>query len=117
MDGGQDQEHEVVENALNAMESFVSRCSKDIAPHFDELCTVLKALLAYDPNVYAMDDAGDDDDEFEADFDDDVVDSEDDDNSWKVRRSSWTASRSARRTCDWKYSPRLGIWSKQPKYP
>merc|ERR1719191_1432060 len=77
MDGGQDQEHEVVENALNAMESFVSRCSKDIAPHFDELCTVLKALLAYDPNVYAMDDAGDD-----------VVDSEDDDNSWKVRRSS-----------------------------
>jgi cullin-associated NEDD8-dissociated protein 1 len=88
MDGGQDQEHEVVENALNAMESFVSRCSKDITPHFDELCTVLKALLAYDPNVYAMDDAGEDDDEFEADFDDDVVDSEDDDNSWKVRRSS-----------------------------
>ena len=36
---------QVVENALNALESFVSRCSKDIAPHFDELCTVTYAAL------------------------------------------------------------------------
>lgn len=90
MDGSAeaDKDHEVVENCLNAFESFVLRCSKEISPHLDELCNLVLFLIAYDPNFYAT---GDDDatmeDAFD-DFDDDVVDSDDDDSSWKVRRAA-----------------------------
>jgi len=85
-----EKDHEVVENCLNAFESFVLRCSKEMQPHLDELCSLILVLIAYDPNFYAT---GDDqengmDDDF-ADFDDDgLVDSDDDDNSWKVRRAA-----------------------------
>jgi len=83
-----DKDHEVVENCLNAFESFVLRCSKELSPHLDELCTLILSLIAYDPNFYAT---GEDDaameDAFD-EFDDEVVDSDDDDSSWKVRRAA-----------------------------
>eukprot|EP00441_Pelagodinium_beii_P034026 CAMPEP_0197642028 /NCGR_PEP_ID=MMETSP1338-20131121/15800_1 /TAXON_ID=43686 ORGANISM="Pelagodinium beii, Strain RCC1491" /NCGR_SAMPLE_ID=MMETSP1338 /ASSEMBLY_ACC=CAM_ASM_000754 /LENGTH=1271 /DNA_ID=CAMNT_0043215093 /DNA_START=14 /DNA_END=3826 /DNA_ORIENTATION=+ len=90
MDGDNEKDHEVVENCLNAFEVFVLRCSKEIAPHLDELCSVITNLISYDPNFYDdgdnQDTAMDDDD---GDFDDDgLVDSDDDDNSWKVRRAA-----------------------------
>merc|ERR1719487_426152 len=91
MDGTMETEkdHEIVENCLNAFESFVLRCSKEISPHLEELCNLILFLIAYDPNFYntgdedaAMDDGFDE-------FDDDgLVDSDDDDDSsWKVRRA------------------------------
>ena len=48
---------------------------------------VLKTLLAYDPNVYAMD-ADEEDERLE--FDEFDEDSEDDDNSWKA--IAWRAT-------------------------
>jgi len=91
MDGSKetDSDHEIIENCLNAFESFVLRCSKEISPHLEELCNLLLNLIAYDPNVYdvADEDANMDDgfDEFD---DDGLVDSDDDDSSWKVRRAA-----------------------------
>lgn len=89
MDGENEQDHEVVENCLNAFESFVLRCSKEIAPHLDELCNVILSLIAYDPNFYDNGDGDNSMDEGFDEFDDDgLVDSDDDDSSWKVRRAS-----------------------------
>mmetsp|Transcript_75753 Transcript_75753/g.190487 ORF Transcript_75753/g.190487 Transcript_75753/m.190487 type:complete len:1276 (-) Transcript_75753:95-3922(-) len=89
MDGDNEQDHEVVENCLNAFESFVLRCSKEIAPHLDELCNVILTLIAYDPNFYDTGDADNAMDDGFDEFDDDgLVDSDDDDNSWKVRRAA-----------------------------
>mmetsp|Transcript_74560 Transcript_74560/g.230433 ORF Transcript_74560/g.230433 Transcript_74560/m.230433 type:complete len:1277 (+) Transcript_74560:76-3906(+) len=90
MDGDNEKDHEVVENCLNAFESFVLRCSKEVAPHLDELCNVILNLIAYDPNFYDTGDGGDNamDDGFDEFDDDGLVDSDDDDNSWKVRRAA-----------------------------
>eukprot|EP00930_Biecheleria_cincta_P085975 TRINITY_DN75343_c0_g1_i1.p1 TRINITY_DN75343_c0_g1~~TRINITY_DN75343_c0_g1_i1.p1 ORF type:complete len:1277 (-),score=337.39 TRINITY_DN75343_c0_g1_i1:197-4027(-) len=90
MEGDNEKDHEVVENCLNAFECFVLRCSKEIAPHLDELCAVVLSLISYDPNFY---DSGDNqdaamDDGFDEFDDDGLVDSDDDDNSWKVRRAA-----------------------------
>lgn len=85
-----EKDHEVVENCLNAFESFVLRCSKEIGPHWDELCNLILFLIAYDPNFYNTEDEQDAamDDGFEEFDDDGLVDSDDDDNSWKVRRAA-----------------------------
>jgi len=90
MDGGDNEkDHEVVENCLNAFESFVLRCSKEVSPHLDELCNVILNLIAYDPNFYDSGDGADAMDDGFDEFDDDgLVDSDDDDNSWKVRRAA-----------------------------
>jgi len=89
MDGDNEKDHEVVENCLNAFECFVLRSSKEMAPHLDELCGVILSLISYDPNFY---DSGDAQDavmeEFEEFDEDGLVDSDDDDNSWKVRRAA-----------------------------
>jgi len=91
MDGGEsEKDHEVVENCLNAFESFVLRCSKETAPHLEELSNVIMNLIAYDPNFYSTGDDQDNtmDDGFDEFDDDGLVDSDDDDNSWKVRRAA-----------------------------
>jgi len=88
MDGENEKDHEVVENCLNAFEVFVLRCSKEVQPHLEELCALILHLITYDPNFYST---GDEDAamDFEDEFDDDgLVDSDDDDNSWKVRRAA-----------------------------
>mmetsp|Transcript_3606 Transcript_3606/g.5600 ORF Transcript_3606/g.5600 Transcript_3606/m.5600 type:complete len:1280 (-) Transcript_3606:211-4050(-) len=90
MDGDNEKDHEVVENCLNAFECFVLRCSKEIAPNLDELYVVILRLIAYDPNFYDSGDNQDStmDDGFDEFDDDGLVDSDDDDNSWKVRRAA-----------------------------
>ncbi|CAE7627941.1 CAND1 [Symbiodinium pilosum] len=90
MDGDNEKDHEVVENCLNAFECFVLRCSKEMMPHLDELCGVILNLVAYDPNFYDSGDGQDAamDDGFEEFDEDGLVDSDDDDNSWKVRRAA-----------------------------
>lgn len=90
MDGESEKDHEVVEDCLTAFESFVLRCSKETAPHLEELCNVILTLIAYDPNMYSTGDDQDDgmDDGFDEFDDDGLLDSDDDDNSWKVRRAA-----------------------------
>ena len=119
MDGGDaEAEHEVVENCLTAIESFVIKCTHQVrlppsrsyrlcewcvvwscvqmVPYLDQLIKKSLALAEYDPNYYA---GGDDDDEMldgeEADeYDDEgLAESDDDDTSWKVRRAALNVGR------------------------
>lgn len=87
---------ELREQCVQAMESFVVRCRKQMAPSVSQMKDILLALAKYDPN-YAGDDDDDnsdqemeaEDDEDDAFFDDDDDDfSDDEDSSWKVRRAS-----------------------------
>ncbi|KAJ1458250.1 armadillo-type protein [Pelagophyceae sp. CCMP2097] len=84
--------NELRENCFQGLESFVLRCSSEIAPHLGPLLQVSMTFAAYDPN-YAYDDDdemdGGGDDEDEAFEDDDYGgDDDDDDTSWKVRRAA-----------------------------
>mmetsp|Transcript_95411 Transcript_95411/g.199626 ORF Transcript_95411/g.199626 Transcript_95411/m.199626 type:complete len:1263 (-) Transcript_95411:119-3907(-) len=89
MDGENEQDHEVVENCLHAFESVVLRCSKEVGPHLDELSNTILNLISYDPNFYDTGDGGEMMDDGFDEFDDEgLVDSDDDDNSWKVRRAA-----------------------------
>jgi len=80
---------EMLENCLQAFESFVLRCPKEITPHLDAIVGTSLRFVKHDPN-YADDD---EDDQMEEDEDQDQEDeysddgdySGDDDNSWKVR--------------------------------
>ena len=100
---------EVVENCLNAFECFVLQSSKEISPQLDELCAVILTLISYDPNFYDGDAQDAVMEEFEEFDDDGLVDSDDDDNSWKdatfwltvARRSSglWSLSSSHTDIC------------------
>eukprot|EP00397_Hematodinium_sp_SG-2012_P004830 GEMP01004844.1.p1 GENE.GEMP01004844.1~~GEMP01004844.1.p1 ORF type:complete len:1220 (+),score=245.97 GEMP01004844.1:145-3804(+) len=80
------EDYEVVELCLNAFESFVVRCPKEISKHLDDLSKLLLSLLSFDPNLYQTGDMNDQDDV--PDSDDDYGDSEDDDSAWKVRRAA-----------------------------
>ena len=84
---------EMIESCLQAFESFVLRCPRDVASFQPTISSVALRFLSYDPN-YADDDddaddaMDDDDDDEDADDDDDGDYSDDDDVSWKVRRSA-----------------------------
>ncbi|RHZ77030.1 hypothetical protein Glove_186g52 [Diversispora epigaea] len=91
---------ELRENCLQTLESFVLRCPTEITPNIDDIINICLVYLKYDPN-YANDEMEDDGDaemdedeemateeEDEDDDDDEGVYSDDDDISWKVRRSS-----------------------------
>jgi hypothetical protein len=84
------------EHCLQCFETLLQRCPADITPHIDAIQALALKYLSFDPN-YAADsdgeDAADDMDEDDAgndgfdDVDDDDQLSDDDDMSWKVRRS------------------------------
>lgn len=96
-----DEDEDLRQHCLQALESFCLRCRREMIPFAEKLAGYCVSLAKYDPN-YIMDDededgAGDDDDmaEDDDDDDDDGVDeyddddySDDDDSSWKVRRSA-----------------------------
>ncbi|KAJ3052397.1 Cullin-associated NEDD8-dissociated protein 1 [Rhizophlyctis rosea] len=84
---------ELREYCLNALESFVLRCPKEIGEHIKSVVDLAIEYVKYDPNYDAGDgdegmevDAEEDDDDF--DDADDIGYSDDDDMSWKVRRAS-----------------------------
>jgi hypothetical protein len=52
---------EMLENCLQAFESFVLRCPKEIGPHVDGIVTLALKFIKYDPN-YADEDDDDDED-------------------------------------------------------
>lgn len=51
----------MLENCLQAFESFVLRCPKEIGPHVDGIVTIALKFIKYDPN-YADEDDDDDED-------------------------------------------------------
>lgn len=80
---------ELRENCIQALESFVLRCSLAAKPNLDQLLSTTLKYLKFDPNFAddMEDDAAGGDDEDE-DIESDEEYSDDEDMSWKVRRAS-----------------------------
>lgn len=80
---------ELREYCIQAMESFVRKCPKEVTEFLPEIIEITLKYLCYDPN-YNYDDM--EEDEMEMDNEDDAESNEeysdDDDMSWKVRRAS-----------------------------
>ncbi|CAH3188697.1 unnamed protein product, partial [Porites evermanni] len=83
---------ELREYCIQAFESFVCRCPKEVTPYIPNITELCLEFICYDPNYNY---GSDDEDEFmETDMEDDDEDeddddySDDDDMSWKVRRSA-----------------------------
>ncbi|XP_043248019.1 cullin-associated NEDD8-dissociated protein 1 isoform X3 [Colletes gigas] len=87
---------ELREYCLQAFESFVYRCPKEITPHINKIIEICLVYITYDPNYNYDDDMSDSSDgegvvmEIEEDGEEDAEDeySDDDDMSWKVRRAT-----------------------------
>eukprot|EP00040_Diaphanoeca_grandis_P021169 m.112749 g.112749 ORF g.112749 m.112749 type:complete len:1275 (-) comp28217_c0_seq1:74-3898(-) len=77
---------------IQSFSSFAMRCQKEFAGHIDELVELCLKYLQHDPNYNYDSDSDDDMDEENSDDDDDddFEDeySDDDDVTWKVRRSA-----------------------------
>ncbi|KJE95984.1 Cullin-associated and neddylation-dissociated 1 [Capsaspora owczarzaki ATCC 30864] len=91
------QDDELREYCFQALESFVFRCPKEISADLSKAVALCLKFIEYDPNYNydddedSMDTRGDDDDEGGSDDggdDDDDAFSDDEDMSWKVRRSA-----------------------------
>ena len=92
-----DQDNEIAEASLFAIESVVRRCPREIDQYIQDILDLSIKLLSFDPNyTYPLEDedekAGFMEDEGEgwgSDFEDENMGNEDDDDSsWKVRRAS-----------------------------
>nr|XP_055072782.1 cullin-associated NEDD8-dissociated protein 2 [Misgurnus anguillicaudatus] len=84
---------ELREFCFQAFEAFVSRCPKEMSSHIQTIIKLCLKYITYDPNYnYDADDDQDDsmdvEDREDEDQDSDDEYSDDDDMSWKVRRSS-----------------------------
>ncbi|KIO24797.1 hypothetical protein M407DRAFT_244321 [Tulasnella calospora MUT 4182] len=83
------------EGCLQTLETLVMRCPSEIAPYLPQIMAVASDLVKYDPN-YTVDDEDeedekmDEDEEEDEDDDDEIAEdySDDEDTSYKVRRSS-----------------------------
>lgn len=80
---------EVRENILQALDSFVSRCSTFVAPLLPQVVARCGQLIKWDPN-YCDDEGADGSDGADGGEGDDAEDDFDDDSdiSWKVRKSA-----------------------------
>uniref|UniRef100_A0A4W4GHI8 TATA-binding protein interacting (TIP20) domain-containing protein n=1 Tax=Electrophorus electricus TaxID=8005 RepID=A0A4W4GHI8_ELEEL len=84
---------ELREYCIQAFESFVRRCPKEVYPHVPTVINICLKYLTYDPN-YNYDDEDEDENAMDADgVDEDYQGSDDeysddDDMSWKVRRAA-----------------------------
>ncbi|XP_064651957.1 cullin-associated NEDD8-dissociated protein 1-like [Lineus longissimus] len=85
------EDDELREFCIQAFESFIRRCPKEIHSHIPPITTICLKYLCYDPN-YNYDDEDEDDamdaDDGDEDGESDDEYSDDDDMSWKVRRAS-----------------------------
>eukprot|EP00850_Spirogloea_muscicola_P001350 SM000005S17147 [mRNA] locus=s5:408611:419235:+ [translate_table: standard] len=81
---------ELRENSLQALESFVLRCPKDVAEHCPLILELALEYLSYDPNFTDdMDEDHDEDLEDEDEAEESAEEySDDEDVSWKVRRAA-----------------------------
>ncbi|KAG5651284.1 hypothetical protein H0H81_009201 [Sphagnurus paluster] len=87
----QKDDEELREGSLQALEAIVLRCPTESTPYLDAIVQTGNQFIKYDPN-YAGDDedeemeVDDEDEEEEADLDDEY--SDDEDTSYKIRRSA-----------------------------
>jgi len=80
---------EMIESCLQAFESFVLRCPKEVNAYQSAIAKCSLEYLRFDPNYADDDEEMDDADDEEEDMDEDDADySDDDDVSWKVRRAA-----------------------------
>eukprot|EP00250_Pteridium_aquilinum_P018481 c24109_g1_i1 orf=324-4016(+) len=82
---------ELRENSLQALESFVLRCAREVTPYCEMILDLSLKYLSYDPNFTDdMDEDQDEDMNGDEDEDEDSADeySDDEDVSWKVRRAA-----------------------------
>ena len=84
--------YELVEACLNAFESFIKKCPKEISSYLKEVLATATDLMAYDPN-YTYDVEGmkveEEEEGWGSDWEEDMnLQEDDDDTSWKVRRAS-----------------------------
>lgn len=85
-----DASNELREYCFPGLESFLLRCSREVAPYLNDVIEVALAFVKYDPNYTYEDvpDEMDQDEEYYADDGDEYAGSDDDDGSWKVRKSA-----------------------------
>ena len=85
----EDDDDELRDSCIQAFKSFALRCQKDVGDHLQQLVEICLEYLQYDPN-YNYDSDEDEDEEMESEDDEDSDGdfSDDDDVSWKVRRSA-----------------------------
>ncbi|WWC66659.1 uncharacterized protein I206_100563 [Kwoniella pini CBS 10737] len=85
---------ETVEAALVALEVLALRCPTEITPYIQNITERALALVKFDPNYVDLDNDDDvemDDEDEDAEDDDDFEEdaySDDEDDSWKIRRSA-----------------------------
>uniref|UniRef100_A0A8C7SLN9 Cullin-associated and neddylation-dissociated 2 (putative) n=1 Tax=Oncorhynchus mykiss TaxID=8022 RepID=A0A8C7SLN9_ONCMY len=87
------EDDELREYCFQAFEAFVRRCPKEMSPHISTVIKLCLRYITYDPNYnYDVDEGGDEDGDEKSTFfslaESDDEYSDDDDMSWKVRRSS-----------------------------
>ncbi|KAH7437479.1 hypothetical protein KP509_05G074400 [Ceratopteris richardii] len=82
---------ELRENSLQALESFVMRCAGEVTPYYEKILDLSLKYLSYDPN-FTDDMDGDQEENMSGDEDEDEDSedeySDDEDVSWKVRRAA-----------------------------
>ncbi|CAH2050248.1 unnamed protein product, partial [Iphiclides podalirius] len=94
-----DDDDELREHCLQALEAFVLKCPKEVQPHIPVITDLCLLMMTYDPNYNYEDEeegGGGEDEEMEdesiepdADAESDSEEySDDDDMSWKVRRAA-----------------------------
>ncbi|KAK1158523.1 cullin-associated NEDD8-dissociated protein 1-like [Acipenser oxyrinchus oxyrinchus] len=88
------EDDELREYCFQAFESFVRRCPKEMSPHIPTVIGLCLKYITYDPNYNYNNDEEDDDNAMDTESGDEEDEetgdeySDDDDMSWKVRRSS-----------------------------
>eukprot|EP00192_Tetraselmis_astigmatica_P000226 CAMPEP_0117662728 /NCGR_PEP_ID=MMETSP0804-20121206/8205_1 /TAXON_ID=1074897 /ORGANISM="Tetraselmis astigmatica, Strain CCMP880" /LENGTH=1235 /DNA_ID=CAMNT_0005469641 /DNA_START=95 /DNA_END=3802 /DNA_ORIENTATION=- len=89
-DSAGEEDYQLREYCLQALESFVERCPQDARKFLEQVFVLSLKYLSYDPNydMDANDDEDMDDDMDEDDNDSDEQYSDDEDMSWKVRRAA-----------------------------
>ncbi|WOL01566.1 cullin-associated NEDD8-dissociated protein 1 [Canna indica] len=82
-------DEELREYSLQALESFLLRCPRDISPYCDDILNLTLEYLSYDPN-FTDNMEEDTDDEGNEEEDDESANeyTDDEDASWKVRRAA-----------------------------
>uniref|UniRef100_A0A166GKY0 TATA-binding protein interacting (TIP20) domain-containing protein n=1 Tax=Daucus carota subsp. sativus TaxID=79200 RepID=A0A166GKY0_DAUCS len=83
-------DEELREYSLQALESFLLRCPRDISSYCDEILDLNLEFLSYDPNFTDNMEEDTDDESHEEDEDDESANeyTDDEDVSWKVRRAA-----------------------------
>ncbi|XP_073147015.1 cullin-associated NEDD8-dissociated protein 1-like isoform X3 [Henckelia pumila] len=83
-------DEELTEYSLQALESFLLRCPRDISSYCDQILRLTLEFLSYDPNFTDNMEEDTDEESYVEEEDDESANeyTDDEDVSWKVRRAS-----------------------------